>query len=150
MLASDQIKTFIKNQEGFNEVAYKPLKSDRWTIGYGSTYYEDGTPVKEGDTITEETANQLCDNSIDKVARELSQRRIPTTVTQNQFDALVSLVYNIGLSNFNTSNTCKLFYAGESITDKFGRWIYSDGKVVPGLVTRRRKEKQVYDSGEYV
>lgn len=149
MLASDKIKEFIKQQEGCKLTAYKPIPTDRWTIGYGATYYKDGSAVKENDTITDEQATNLLNISIDALCKQLSKTRIPSNVTGNQFDAVVSLVYNIGIAAFTTSSTGKLFYAGMDISEKFPMWNRSGGKVIQGLINRRAKEREIYDHNRY-
>jgi len=149
MQASPQIKDFIGRLEGCKLLAYKPLSTDRWTIGYGSTYYTPTDPVQQGDTISQDTADELLSDRVDAIAQGLSLSNIPNSVTQNQFDAVVSLVYNIGLTGFKSSATGKLFYAGLSISDKFAQWNKSDGKIITGLVVRRAKEKDIYDNSNY-
>ena len=150
MLASDKIKEFIKNQEGCSLVAYKPLSTDRWTIGYGCTFLEGGRPVDEHMKITQQRADDLLDAIVDRLADQISRNpRIPASVTSNEFDAVVSLVYNIGFSAFKNSPTGKLFYAGLSISEKFPMWNQSGGKTIPGLVARRIREKAIYDDSNY-
>jgi lysozyme len=149
MRASDKIKEFIKNEEGCKLTAYKPLATDKWTIGYGATYFSPTLPVKEGDTILQEDADNLLNKFVDDVAAGISKTRIPANVTGNQFDAVVSLVYNIGLTAFKTSATGKLFYAGLDISEKFPMWNRSGGNVIIGLTNRRMKERNIYVSNEY-
>lgn len=148
MLASDKIKKFISSMEGCKLTAYKPLPTDRWTIGYGATYLN-GQPVEEGETISQEQADKLLGSDVDKLAATISKTRIPANVTANEFDAVVSLVYNIGFTNFKNSATGKLFYAGLTISEKFPMWNRSGGETVPGLVIRRIKEREIYDNANY-
>lgn len=148
MLPSDKIKEFIRSKEGLKLEAYKPIPTDRWTIGYGSTFI-DGRPVEEVDKITEEQAIELFSKDVDDLAKILSIPRIPANVKGNEFDAVVSLVYNIGVSAFKSSPTGKLFYAGLSISEKFPMWIKSGGVTIPGLVVRRIEERAIYDDNRY-
>ncbi len=149
MLPSQHLIEYIKRREGLSLEAYKPLASDVWTIGYGATQLENRA-VREEDTITLDTANRMIEDYLDDLAMNLSRKRIPTTVTQQQFDAVVSLAYNIGCNAFITSVTGKMFYAGEDIASKFPLWIKSDGKVIPGLINRRKMDLQIYEDGVYV
>src|SRR5690554_4458527 len=97
----------IKEFEQFRERAYIPVKEDRWTIGWGNTFYVDGSPVKEGDTITLEGANELLHAIVSSFERDLN-RLIRTSIKQNQFDALLSFIYNVGTGNFQTSTLLKV------------------------------------------
>jgi lysozyme len=148
MKHSEKIRTFIASCEGFRNKAYQPVAGDKWTIGYGFTYV-DGTVVQEGDTITVDDSNTELDRLLTLLDIRLNTKKIPITVTQQQYDAVVSLVYNIGYGAFNGAATGKLFYAGLSITDKFLQWSMFQGQRLPGLVNRRNKEKEIYDTGIY-
>lgn len=148
MKASDQIKQFIADEEGFKDTAYKPLPTDRWTYGYGTTYKLDGSQVQEGDTITEEDAETILSQTIDSLATKLSYMTNPNC-TQQQFDAFLSLCYNCGFSAITNSTTGQMFHNGEDIADRFLLWDKSNGQVVPGLLTRRQKERNIYINGSY-
>ncbi len=150
MLASDKIKQFIGEIEGFRDTAYQPIPNDKWTIGYGFTEQLDGTPVKEGDTISKEDADFHLSRLVNRLGVKLDKSGLDKIVTQNQFDAVVSLVYNIGLGNWTNSTTSRLFYAGANITDRFTLWDKAQGHVVQGLLNRREKEKRIYDEGIYI
>jgi lysozyme len=147
MRASQQIKDFIGRQEGCRLTSYKPLSTDRWTIGYGFTYYDENTPVAPGEVISHDSANEMLSEKVDSVAERLGE--IPQLVTQQQFDAVVSLAYNIGVTAFTESETGKDFYCGQNISDRFLSWNKSGGKVLMGLIVRRTKEKAIYDEGDY-
>lgn len=147
MKASENIITFIAEQEGFRSKAYRPLPTDRWTVGYGFTYLN-GIPVKEGDVLSEDQAKTILANLIQRVAASLTPN-LPPQVTQNQFDAVVSFVYNIGLTTFKANNIGKMFYNGLNISDKFPLYNRSGGQIIQGLVSRRAKEQEIYDDGIY-
>jgi len=142
----DQIRAFegtYKNSAGLH-VAYN--KGDTWTIGYGNTYYENGTAVKQGDTITETRALRLFSSVLDSLSQEVS-RLLTNTVTQRQFDSICSLVYNIGVTAFRNSTILIKINRNPkdpAIATEFKRWIYSKGKVITGLVNRRAKESDYY------
>jgi lysozyme len=149
MKPSQQLVDFIASHEGLRLSAYRPLPTDRWTIGYGSTFIE-GKPVVASQTITREQAIKALTVTLNEFAVTISKPGLPPGITQEQFDAVLSLVYNIGFSAFRKSDTGKRFYAGHDISDRFALYNKSGGSVVPGLVTRRENEKNIYTKGVYV
>jgi len=149
MQASQKIVEFIKKAEGFSTVAYRPLPTDVWTLGYGFTYIH-GERVKEGDTITKKEADAIILNLISLVAQDTFKNIKPgRNIPQHEFDAVVSLKYNIGSRMFNMAKTGKKFYSGDNISDRFEMWVYSGGNRIEGLVNRRNKERKIYDTGIY-
>lgn len=119
-----------------------------WTIGIGSTYYEDGTRVKKGDKITEERAKQLFANTLTTYEKEV-KKHIKVALNQNQFDALVSFTYNLGGTNLGRSTLAKKINANTcdpSIRDEFIKWNRAGGKVLAGLTRRRVAEAELYFS----
>lgn len=129
----------IKEFEGYRKQAYK-CPAGIWTIGYGSTTYEDGTKVKEGDIIDETTAERMLEQHIK------SNIKLPKGVwTYNQEQALYSLIYNIGQTAFNRSKCKKALEQGDWKTayDNWN-WYSANGKVLAGLVKRRNKEKELF------
>lgn len=119
------------------------------TIGYGSTFYENGTNVKLTDApITKQRAEQLLKNTADKFAEKVAVL-ITKPVTQNQFNALVSFAFNVGLSALKTSTLLKLVNANpndKNIAKEFLKWNKAGGRVVQGLTNRRIKESTIYFS----
>ena len=116
------------------------------TIGIGSTYYEDGTKVKMTDkAITKERAIQLAKNVV-KSFEEQVNKSILLPMTQNQFDAMVLLCYNIGKSGFARSSVVRNFNLGniQKAADSFLLWNKAGGRVVQGLVNRRNKERSLF------
>ena len=116
------------------------------TIGIGSTYYEDGTKVKMTDkAITKERAIQLAKNVV-KSFEEQVNKSILLPMTQNQFDAMVLLCYNIGKSGFARSSVVRHFNLGnvQRAADSFLLWNKAGGRVVQGLVNRRNKERSLF------
>ena len=116
------------------------------TIGIGSTYYEDGTKVKMTDKpITKERAIQLAKNVV-KSFEEQVNKSILLPMTQNQFDAMVLLCYNIGKSGFARSSVVRNFNLGniQKAADSFLLWNKAGGRVVQGLVNRRKKERELF------
>ena len=117
------------------------------TIGFGNTYYEDGTKVTLKDKpITEERATQLLEFIANKTFSENINKVVKVPLSQNQFDSLVSFAYNMGNKNFNWSTLLKKLnlsdYGGASL--EFGRWNQANGKILNGLVARRQKERELF------
>ena len=146
MKVSSKGLELIKEFEGFSSVAYL-CSAKKATIGYGNTFWEDGTPVKIGDQISKERAETLLKHVVDNfsVAGEVD---IKIEVTQNQFDALVSLAYNIGLGAFKNSTLLRQLNRGNFVgaSQEFLRWDKSNGKPLLGLTRRREREKLLFDS----
>lgn len=136
----------IKQFEGLSLKPYLDVVNIP-TIGYGSTYYEDGTKVTLKDKpITEQRATELLEFIANKTFSENINKVVKVPLNQNQFDALVSFAYNIGNKNFNWSTLLKKLnlsdYIGASL--EFGRWNQANGKILNGLVLRRQKEKELF------
>ena len=146
MKVSSKGLELIKEFEGFSSVAYL-CSAKKATIGYGNTFWEDGTPVKIGDQISKERAETLLKHVVDNfsVAVEVD---IKIEVTQNQFDAMVSLAYNIGLGAFKNSTLLRQLNRGNFVgaSQEFLRWNKSNGKPLPGLTRRREREKLLFES----
>ena len=116
------------------------------TIGIGSTYYEDGTKVTMKDkAITKERAIQLAKNVVKSFEARVN-KSIIVPATQNQFDAMVLLCYNIGESGFARSSVVRNFNAGnlQEAADSFLLWNKAGGKVSKGLTNRRQKERNLF------
>jgi len=116
------------------------------TIGYGSTYYEDGRPVKIGDAITQERADQLFEAIAEDFAKRV-RSLLKVGLNENQFSALVSFTYNVGVANLKKSTLLKKVNINPSdptITDEFLKWNKAGGKVLAGLTRRREEEAKLY------
>jgi len=143
---------FIEKHEGCKLTAYQD-SANIWTIGYGTIVYEDHTPVKHGDTITQQRADQLLQAEIAKKAASVNAFILPATLMQQQFNALVSFAYNVGTGALQNSTLLKRVKANPgdpSIRDAFMMWdkVHKDGEVVvvPGLAARRKEEADLYFS----
>jgi lysozyme len=144
MKASQKGIDLIKKFEGCQLKAYQ-CPAGIWTIGYGNTFYEDGSKVKQGDVISQERANSLLLNLLSKF-EAIVNKNIQAIINQNQFDALVSYVWNTGGSNtlYSLINTKS---SDASIRNWFEtKYITGGGKVLSGLVTRREAEADLYFS----
>lgn len=148
MRISDNGIAFIAEWEGVRLKAYK-CSAGVWTIGIGSTRYEDGSPVKAGDVLpSEPAAYALFRNTVGQYEGVVN-RLAKKPLKQNQFDALVSLAYNIGVGAYAKSTVAKRVAndpADPSIRNGFLMWVKAGGRVVNGLVRRREAEANLYFS----
>jgi lysozyme len=134
----------IKSFEGCRLQAYLDASTPPvWTIGYGHT----GPDVHDGLTITQEQADQLLAQDVDAFAEGVENCLI-RPVDQNQFDALVSLAYNVGLTAFKRSTLLQLVNAGNdaAAAAQFGLWVHAGANVLPGLVRRRAAEAALFQT----
>lgn len=139
-------KDLIKRFEGCKLKAYK-CPAGVWTIGYGNTFYEDGTKVKEGDVITQERADELFDIIINDFAR-MTDALVKSDVTENNFAAIVSFTFNVGTGNLKKSTLLKKINANPkdpSIRAEFMKWTRANNVVLKGLVRRREAEAKLYE-----
>lgn len=129
----------IKSFEGFRADAY--LDAVRVpTIGYGTT-----RGVKMGQKITEAQAVALLQKDLEMFENAIN-RLVKVPLTQNQFDALASFVYNLGETNFAGSTLLKVINNGrfELAPEQFLRWNKAGGKVLNGLTRRRQAEADMF------
>ena len=146
MNISNKGVAFITQEEGIRLKAYLDAVGVA-TIGCGSTEYENGVSVKITDKpITRERANLLFHNTLKKYVSAVNIA-VKQTWTQNQFDSLVSLCYNIGTHGFSSSTLVKLININpldHAITEAFDKWCKAGGK--PILLSRRQREAKLYFS----
>jgi lysozyme len=117
------------------------------TIGYGNTFYEDGTKVKLGQSITLERANELFNNIVEISFCRKIRGLIISEINNNQFSALVSLAYNVGIGNFKKSTLLKKVNINPNdptIAREFLKWNKAGGIVLLGLTRRRISESNLY------
>jgi len=143
---------FIKNREGLRLKAYRD-SAGIWTIGYGSIIYDNQTPVKKGDVITQETADQLIESEISIKSAKVNAALGNVRVNQNQFNALVSFAFNVGVGALLSSTLLKRVRANPAdpkIRSAFMMWnkAHVNGKLVAikGLTKRRATEADLYFS----
>lgn len=107
--------------------------------------YPNGIKVKKGDTCTEAQAKTYMAHDLKKFEATVN-KAVTVQLNQNQFDALVSLAYNIGASAFSQSTLVKKLNAHDirGAADQFDVWVNASGKRMQGLVNRRSKEKQLF------
>jgi lysozyme len=137
----------IKSFEGLKLNAYK-CPAGIVTIGFGSTYYADKSPIKMGDKLKDiQEAEELLKATVITFESTINGLFYNVTLKQNQFDALVSLVFNIGPNAFAASTLLKKAKVNpndKSIEIEFNRWVNGGGKKLPGLIHRRKAESKLY------
>lgn len=130
----------IKKHEGLRLAAYK-CPAGVWTIGYGTTIYPNGQPVKQGERVTKEEADTLLTWYIK------SKIKLPKGLTTNQQEALTSLIYNIGQGAFDRSSLKKAIEAKDwKAVYKNWDWVTAGGKFMKGLAKRRAEELALFFS----
>ncbi len=127
--------------EGCRFVAYKPLPTDPWTIGYGHT----GPDVYEGMTCTQQQAMAWLILDTHE-AQDAVNELVNIQLNQPEFDALVDFVYNVGREAFARSTMLRLLNGGDIRTaaGQFALWDHAGGRVVAGLLRRRLAEKKEF------
>ncbi|MDE7408018.1 MAG: lysozyme, partial [Muribaculaceae bacterium] len=128
--------------EGFRAEAYR-CAAGRMTVGYGHT----GADVTEGMTVTCEEADDLLRGDVENVERWLHRltEQAGVRLGQCEWDAIVSLVFNIGCGNFERSTLWRKLRIGcdrREVAAEFDRWVYAGGRRLPGLVRRRAGERE--------
>lgn len=144
MRLSDYALQRLKEEELLRLESYK-CAGGKWTIGYGHT-----RGVREGQKIDKETANKLLQEDVEYVEKFLAKEPYAEDITQSQWDALVSFIFNLGIGNYESSTLRKKILRDiddATIPNEFRRWVHANGKVLPGLVKRREWEAQMYEWG---
>lgn len=131
----------LQAHEGLRLTAYRDA-GGVWTIGYGST----AGGVRRGMTISYDQAVLRLYQDLDDAEATVNSR-VTVPLTQPQFDALVSLVFNIGGGAFRKSTLLQKLNAGDyaGASNQFRRWVKAKGRVLPGLVTRRAAERALFE-----
>jgi lysozyme len=154
MQVSSHLIQTLKSRESLRLTAYTD-SAGVWTIGWGATSYESGAKVVKGDVITLARAEQLLGYHVGIAAAAVNSQ-VTATLTQGQFDALVSFVYNVGSANFAKSTLRVLVNTNPNdfsrINAEFLKWVFvtvGTGKIkIQGLVNRRNEEIEIYASGD--
>lgn len=152
--ASKKIVAFISSFEGFSAKPYIDIAGHA-TIGFGATYYQDGRKVTMQDApITKQCALELKEFHIEE-KEKVVRRLVKSSINQNQFDALVSWVYNLGEGNLKTSTMLKKINANPNdptIKTSWVQWNKARNpktkvlEVSNGLTRRRKEEIAIYFS----
>jgi len=140
MKASPSGIELIKKHEGLRLTAYK-CPAGVWTIFYGHT----GQDVIPGMGGTKEEAEIVLLNDLEEVY-DCIEAYVDVELTQGQFDALCSFIFNLGCGAFKNSTLLRLLNAGnyDGARKQFARWVHAGGKKLGGLVRRRVEEAQVF------
>lgn len=136
----------IKKHEGLRLEAYMPTPNDRWTIGYGHT-----KTAHEGMRITEARAEELLRYDVAWVEKVI-EKEVKVPLNQNQYDALASLIFNIGGIQFKRSSVLRHLNQKnyQAAADSFLMWTKQKNKttgkmdVLRGLVKRRNEERDLF------
>jgi lysozyme len=147
---SEDARHSLKNEEGYKLVPYI-CPAGKWTVGVGHRLYPaslfPGITYNEKigwhGSITPETAEKILDGDL-AVAEASVNSHVTKQLNQDQFDALVLFVFNIGGNNFVHSSLLKYINKGEfkAAANEFKRWVHGDhGETIPGLVARRQRER---------
>lgn len=134
----------VKQYEGFYSLPYL-CPANVPTIGYGTTIYPNGEKVTLNDaSCTNQQATEWLMFELNKKAKEVDAFTTDT-VTQNEFDSLVSFAYNVGTTALKNSTLLKRVNTGKGdIRAAFMMWVYANGKPLKGLIKRRKSEADLY------
>ena len=142
---SDPGLILVKHYEGFSNEAYRCTAS-YWTIGYGAIWGINGRRVTEDHpNINEAQGGQLLKRDLSIAERGvLKQTKVP--LTDNQFDALCSFVFNLGSGAFQSSTLRRRLNRGdyEGAANEFPRWVFAGGRKLKGLIKRRSDERLLF------
>lgn len=139
----------IKHFEGVRTTAYQDSVGV-WTIGYGHTSAAGDPQVYAGLTITLDQAEQILRKDLGIFEKGVSDA-VKVTTNDDQFSAMVSFSFNVGLGAYRDSTLLRKHHAGDfaGAADEFLRWVYAGGQVLPGLQRRRNAERALYLSQDY-
>ena len=136
---------FIKRKEGFRTNAYQDSVGV-WTIGYGTTAAALGREIGRNETVSKAQATQYLLEHLENSYSPAVKRYVKSTVTQGEFDAMVSFTYNLGSGSFKKSTLLKKFNAGDHFgaAMEFLKWDKAGGKKLAGLTKRRKEEQEIF------
>jgi lysozyme len=152
MRTPDEAKALIKRAEGFHRrlpdgrAAPYLCPANIWTIGWGSTRDLQGAPItRDTPPVTVEEAELLFGRDL-RLFEEGVRRLVSVPLTNNQFGALVSFAYNLGLGRLRSSTLLRRLNAGryEDAANEFPKWVMAGGRRLPGLVIRREQERVLF------
>ena len=137
----------IRKYEGFSEKAYPDPHHEEapYTIGYGTQFYPDGSPVKAGQKCTQEKALEFLFDEIDVINTELLKLNLPLDDYMKQ--SLISFIHSVGWESFLYSQIIDCIenenFAG--VCEDIGRWIFNENyEVIGGLLDRRKEEIKLF------
>lgn len=138
---SERAVILVKRFEGCRLEAYQD-QTGKWTIGYGHT------PATPHQIVTQEEAETLLREDLQSAAHCVNLVNRLTPLTQNQFDALCSFVFNVGCALFLTSTLHQLIEGNmmQEASEQFPLWCHEGSKVIPGLLRRRKAEQELFNA----
>ncbi|MCM1310830.1 MAG: lysozyme [Bacteroides sp.] len=139
---SEAIKNFIKSHEGLRLSPYR-CAGGVWTVGYGHT----DNDFSRTHSITRAQAEAFFETDVAHAGEQVNAMAEGVTLTQGQFDALVSFAFNLGIGALESSTLWRKVKANPSdptIPAEFTRWVYAKGVRLPGLVRRRSEEAKIW------
>lgn len=147
--------TLIELFEGFVPNAYRDKLGynlngnaiyDVWTIGYGHTTAAGPPSVYSGQVVTKDEANNILSADLAAVEKEVYDA-VDVSLNENQFSALVSFTFNLGIGNLKSSSLLRRLNSGDyNIGNEFGKWTLAQGVHLEGLVRRREAEKVLWET----
>ena len=148
MNTSPACLALIRQFEGCRIKAYMPTPHDVPTIGWGATRHADGSAVRLGETWTQAQADAALAAFVARLAGRVTDMLGGHPTTQHQFDAMVSLAYNLGAGALGGSTLMRRHLAGDyaGAAAQFKRWDRQGATVLPGLTRRRAAEAALYRS----
>lgn len=147
MKTSDAGIEQIKHFEGFRSMPYRDV-GGKWTVGYGHLMVP-GDGCVEGSPITMGQATSLLRRDVTAAENAVNSAEI--SLTQNEFDALVSFTYNLGTAAFQRSTLLKFLKQGnkEAASKEFLKWAMVEGKYNDGILNRRIAEQDCFLHANY-
>jgi GH24 family phage-related lysozyme (muramidase) len=147
-ISSDGL-AIIKHFEGRELKAYQDSVGV-WTIGYGHTSAAGPPTVYAGQTITEAEAEEILKKDLELFENGVREM-VTVPINSDQFSALVSFSFNVGLGALRDSTLLRLLNSGDyqGAADQFPRWVKAGGQTLPGLVRRRDAERALFLSQDY-
>jgi len=154
MKISDKCLEMIRHHEG---VRYRPYRcpAKLWTVGVGHVLYPEQGKLpldrrgdyalldKDNRQFSKEEVDGILRNDLARFERGVAQY-CPVSLSQGQFDALVSFSFNVGLGTLQRSTLRQKILRGDAAEDEFLRYTIGGGKVLKGLVNRRNDERALY------
>lgn len=144
MQMTEEGLALIRECEGFRGAAYRDAVGV-WTIGFGHTAMAGAPEVSQGMEISRAEAKKILARDVDGFARGVA-KLVTAQLNDNEFSALVSFAYNVGLGNFAGSSVLKAVNVGEpeAVPRRLQLWVKAGGRVLPGLVKRRAAEAALF------
>lgn len=144
MKISQEGISLIKKFEGCELTAYQ-CSAGVWTIGYGHT-----KGIEEGMEITQQEAEDMLVEELHEYENYINDN-VTAPLSQNQFDAMVSWVYNLGPANLKSSTLLKVLNAGkyDEVPFQMKRWNKAGGVTLEGLIRRREAESLLFQNKEW-